>query len=70
MTDHTVWGKKIIPMVDRLIDQGLTDKNEIITRVVEEFGVARPIVRRVMRDMRNEMLEKVKILQSEIPLPE
>jgi hypothetical protein len=31
--------------------------------------VPRPTVRRVARDLRNELVEKIKILQSEIPKP-
>jgi hypothetical protein len=31
------------------------------------LGVPRPTVRRVARDLRNELLQKIKILQSEVP---
>jgi len=31
--------------------------------------VPRPTVRRVARDLRNELLEKIRILQSEAPTP-
>jgi len=48
---------------------GLTDKQDIYTKVVDELGVPRPTVRRVARDLRNELLDKIKILQSEIPKP-
>jgi hypothetical protein len=50
-----------------LLDKGLTDKQDIYTKVVEELGVPRPTVRRVARDLRNELLQKIKILQSEVP---
>ena len=43
----------------------MTDKQDIYTKVVDELGVPRPTVRRVARDLRNELLEKIQILQSE-----
>ena len=53
--------------INSLLDKGLTDKQDIYTKVVEELGVPRPTVRRVARDLRNELLQKIQILQSEIP---
>ncbi len=55
--------------INSCLDKGLTDKQDIYSKVVEELGVPRPTVRRVARDLRNELLEKIKILQSEIPKP-
>ena len=55
--------------INSYLDKGLTDKQDIYSKVVEELGVPRPTVRRVARDLRNELLEKIKILQSEIPKP-
>ena len=46
----------------------MTDKQHIYTKVVDELGVPRPTVRRVARDLRNELLEKITILQSETRL--
>ncbi len=57
---------KVVHEVERLLDAGLINKNEIIHKVIEETGVPRPTVRRILRDMRNEMLRKIRILQSEI----
>ena len=57
----------VIHEVERLLDAGLVNKNEIIHKVVEETGVPRPTVRRIIRDMRNEMLRKIRILQAESP---
>ncbi len=57
---------KVVHEVERLLDAGLINKNEIISKVIEETGVPRPTVRRILRDMRNEMLRKIRILQSEI----
>ncbi len=51
--------------INSFLDKGVTSKNDIYTKVVEELGVPRPTVRRVARDLRNELLEKIKILQSE-----
>ena len=51
--------------INSLLDRGVTDKQDIYTKVVDELGVPRPTVRRVARDLRNELLEKIKILQSE-----
>ena len=55
--------------INSCLDKGLTDKQDIYTKVVEELGVPRPTVRRVARDLRNELLDKIKILQSDIPKP-
>ena len=43
----------------------ITDKQDIYSKVVDNLGVPRPTVRRVARDLRNELLTKIKILQSE-----
>jgi hypothetical protein len=53
--------------INSYLDKGLKDKQEIYTKVVNELGVPRPTVRRVARDLRNELLDKIKILQSEGP---
>jgi len=51
--------------INSLLDEGITDKQDIYTKVVDNLGVPRPTVRRVARDLRNELLTKIKILQSE-----
>ena len=51
--------------INSLLDKGVTDKQGIYTKVVDELGVPRPTVRRVARDLRNELLEKIQILQSD-----
>jgi hypothetical protein len=56
--------------INSYLDKGLTDKQDIYSKVVEERGVPRPTVRRVARDLRNELLTKIKILQSEVPQAE
>ena len=55
--------------INSCLEKGLTDKQDIYTPVVSELGVPRPPVRRVARDLRNELLEKIKILQSETKSP-
>ena len=51
--------------INSLLDAGVTDKQDIYSKVVDKLGVPRPTVRRVARDLRNELLTKIKILQSE-----
>ena len=51
--------------INSLLDEGVTDKQDIFSQVVDKLGVPRPTVRRVARDLRNELLTKIKILQSE-----
>ena len=51
--------------INSLLDEGVTDKQAIYSKVVDKLGVPRPTVRRVARDFRNELLTKIKILQSE-----
>ena len=51
--------------INSFLEDGITDKQDIYSKVVEKLGVPRPTVRRVARDFRNELLTKIKILQSE-----
>ena len=51
--------------ITSLIDEGVKDKQEIYSKVVEQLGYPRPTVRRVARELRNDLLNKIKILQSE-----
>jgi DNA invertase Pin-like site-specific DNA recombinase len=51
--------------INSLLDEGIADKQDIYSKVVDNLGVPRPTVRRVARDLRNELLTKIKILQSE-----
>jgi hypothetical protein len=65
--NRTTQSTNIKEAINELLDKGFTDKQDIYTKVVEELGVPRPTVRRVARDLRNELLQKIKILQSEVP---
>jgi len=56
--------------IEKYLEMGLTDKTDIFSKVVEELGVPRPTVRRIARDLRGEMIRKVRILQSELPVGE
>jgi hypothetical protein len=38
--------------INSFLDKGLTDKQDIYSKVVEELGVPRPTVRRVARDLK------------------
>ena len=51
--------------INSFLDNGITDKQDLYSKVVDKLGVPRPTVRRVARDFRNELLTKIKILQSE-----
>ena len=51
--------------INSLLDEGVTDKQDLYSKVVDKLGIPRPTVRRVARDFRNELLIKIKILQSE-----
>ena len=51
--------------INSLLDEGVTDKQDIYSKVVDKLGVPRPTVSRVARDLRNELLTNINILQSE-----
>ncbi len=51
--------------INSYLEKGFTDKQDIYSKVVDELGVPRPTVRRVARDLRNELLKKIEILQSD-----
>ena len=63
--NHTNQSTVIKEAINSLLDEGVTDKQDIYSKVVDKLGVPRPTVRRVARDLRNELLTKIKILQSE-----
>ena len=65
--NRTTQSTNIKQAINQLLDKGFTDKQDIYSKVVEELGVTRPTVRRVARDLRIELLQKIKILQSEVP---
>ena len=58
----TIIKEKIRDLIEK---KGIKDKQDVYTKVVEELGVPRPTVRRVAAELRNDLLEQIKILQSE-----
>lgn len=51
--------------INTYLEEGVTDKQALYTKVVSELGVPRPSVRRIARDMRlrDELLDKVNVLR-------
>lgn len=66
---HTTQSKLIKEAINSYLDKGLTNKQDIYTKVVDDLGVPRPTVRRVARELRDELSQKIQILQSDI-IPE
>ena len=57
-------GTMIKEAINFYLEKGMTDKNDIYTKVVDDLGVPRPTVRRVARDLRNELLQKIALLNT------
>lgn len=51
--------------INTYLEAGMTDKQELYTKVVRELGVPRPSVRRIAHDMRlrDELIDKVNVLR-------
>lgn len=56
--------EKIKLEINQLLDKGLRDKSDIYSLVVQRLGIPRLTVRRVARDLRQDYINKVNILQS------
>jgi len=52
--------------IEQLIEIGEKDKEVIYTRIIEDFGIPRPTLRRIARELRQEWANKIKILESEL----
>ena len=63
--NHPNQSTEIKAAINSFLDKGVKDKQDIYSKVVDELGVPRPTVRRVARDLRNELVAKIEILQSE-----
>ena len=63
--NHPNQSTEIKEAINSFLNKGIKDKQDIYTKVVDELGVPRPTVRRVARDLRNELVAKIEILQSE-----
>ena len=64
--NHTNQNAVIKEKINELLSppHNITDKQVIYTKI-QELGFPRPTVRRVAGELRNELLAKIKILQSE-----
>lgn len=51
--------------INELLEMGFTDKNKIISSVVNELNVPRPTVRKLARELRIEFMKKAMILQAD-----
>ena len=63
--NHPNQSTEIKEAINSFLDKGVKDKQDIYSKVFDELGVPRPTVRRVARDLRNELVAKIEILQSE-----
>ena len=63
--NHPNQSTEIKEAINSFLNKGIKDKQDIYSKVVDELGVPRPTVRRVARDLRNELVAKIEILQSE-----
>jgi len=63
--NHPNQSTEIKEAINSFLDKGVKDKQDIYSKVVDELGVPRPTVRRVARDLGNELVAKIEILQSE-----
>ena len=63
--NHPNQSTEIKEAINSFLDKGIKDMHDIYSKVVDELGVPRPTVRRVARDLRNELVAKIEILQSE-----
>ena len=63
--NHPNQSTEIKEAINSFLDKGIKDKQDIYSKVVDELGVPRPTVRRLARDLRNELVAKIEILQSE-----
>lgn len=50
--------------IEQLIDIGEKDKDEIYRRIIEDFGIPRPTLRRIARELKEEWANKIKVLDS------
>ena len=62
MMKTTSQSGQIADRIMQLMANGMTDKSEIMTKVVEEMGVPRPTVRRVKKDLVETLRSHVKVL--------
>lgn len=51
--------------INILLDQGFIKKDEIVSKVADEFGIAKPIVRRIIKDMVVDFRRKERVLSKQ-----
>ena len=64
MTEQLSQTKSVMLEINKLIDEGMKDRTEIYTKVVQNLHVPRPTVRRIASELRTELQAKVDILSA------
>lgn len=59
--------RNVMNAINQKMENGMTDKQAIFSKVVEEMNVPRPTVRRCARDLKGELLSKIKVLNGDLP---
>ena len=59
-------GNIVKEKINNLLDLGYKDKQEIFNKVVKELDVNRPTVRKLARELRIELVNKLAILEGSI----
>ena len=57
--------QKALGLIDWCLNEGLSDRHDIYSYVVNQTGLARPVVRRLARELRLTYIARIKILQGE-----
>ena len=52
----------VISKINILLDSGFIDKDDIIQKIADEFNFAKPIIRRIMKDMILDFQRKTRVL--------
>ena len=56
-------GNLVKEKINQLLDMGYKDNKEIVTKIVNEYNIKRPTVRRLARELRIELVKKLSILE-------
>ena len=59
-------GNLVKQKINQLLDDGYTNKREIVTKVVNELNIKRPTVRRLARELRIDLVKRLSILEGTI----
>jgi hypothetical protein len=52
--------------MDKLLDNGVDNKQDLYDKTVDELKLPRPTVRRIARDLRTDYLKKINILNENV----